>query len=80
MKKNIEIKGRIDRLRKQIDDLRYRYHVKNDPEITDHMYGSLMNELVALEQEYPEYQSGDSPTQRVAGIPLEKFDASQRNE
>jgi len=74
MKKTKDIKDRTERLRKQIDDLRYRYHVHNDPEVTDHMYNGLMDELVKLEQLYPKYITQDSPTQRVAGKPLEKFE------
>ena len=74
MKKTKDTKDRIERLRKQIDDLRYRYHVHNDPEVTDNMYNGLMDELVKLEQLYPKYITQDSPTQRVAGKPLEKFE------
>jgi len=71
-KRNI-IKNRVERLRSQIDDLRYRYHVLNDPEITDAMYEGLMNELRQIEEKYPEFRTPDSPTQRVAGKPLDKF-------
>ncbi len=66
-------KDRIAHLRAQIDDLRYRYHVLNDPEVTDMMYDGLMNELRVLEASYPELVVPESPTQRVAGKPLEKF-------
>ncbi len=65
---------KIERLREQIDDLRYRYHVLNDPEITDTMYDGLMNELRKIEEQHPELITPDSPTQRVAGKPLEKFE------
>ncbi|MFH0857728.1 MAG: NAD-dependent DNA ligase LigA [Candidatus Magasanikbacteria bacterium] len=71
MNKNLQ--ERVERLHKQIDDLRYRYHVQNDPEVTDKMYEGLMDELKKIEKEYPEYITKDSPTQRVAGKPLEKF-------
>ncbi len=64
---------KLQRLRAQIDDLRYRYHVLNDPEVTDAMYDGLMGELRALEDAYPELVTTDSPTQRVAGKPLDKF-------
>lgn len=67
-------KEKIIRLRDQINDLRYRYHVQNDPEVTDAMYDGLMNELRKLEAENPEFITPDSPTQRVAGVPLEKFE------
>lgn len=69
-----EVKNKVTRLRAQIDDLRYRYHVLNDPEVTDAMYEGLMDELRKIEQEHPEIITPDSPTQRVAGKPLEKFE------
>src|SRR3990167_1017727 len=69
-----ELKQRIEKLRAQIDDLRYRYHVLNDPEVTDAMYEGLMDELRKIEADHPELITPDSPTQRVAGVPLEKFE------
>lgn len=69
-----ELKQRVEKLRAQIDDLRYRYHVQNDPEVTDAMYDGLMDELRKIENEYPEIITPDSPTQRVAGKPAEKFE------
>ncbi len=69
-----ELIQRIQHLRAQIDDLRYRYHVLNDPEVTDAMYDGLMDELRRSEAEHPELVTPDSPTQRVAGVPLDKFE------
>ncbi|OGH69093.1 MAG: DNA ligase (NAD(+)) LigA, partial [Candidatus Magasanikbacteria bacterium RIFCSPHIGHO2_01_FULL_47_8] len=69
-----ELKEKVERLRAQIDDLRYRYHVLNDPEVTDAMYDPLMDELRKIEEDHPELVSSDSPTQRVAGKPAEKFE------
>ncbi len=71
MSSNLEIK--VKKLRAQIDDLRYRYHVLNDPEVTDAMYEGLMDELRKIEAEHPELVTPDSPTQRVAGKPLDEF-------
>jgi len=68
------LQNKIFRLRLQIDDLRYRYHVLNDPEITDAMYEGLMDELRKTEEQHPELITSDSPTQRVAGMPAEKFE------
>jgi DNA ligase (NAD+) len=68
-----EIKNRIEKLRYQIEDLRYRYHVLDDPKVTDDIYESLTRELKNLEGTYPEFKDLDSPTNRVAGKPLEKF-------
>ncbi len=67
------LKQRIKLLREQIDDLRYRYHVLNDPQVTDAMYEGLMDELRKIETQHPELVTPDSPTQRVAGKPSEKF-------
>ncbi|OGH88260.1 MAG: hypothetical protein A3J93_01930 [Candidatus Magasanikbacteria bacterium RIFOXYC2_FULL_42_28] len=71
MFKNLNQK--IEKLRSQINDLRYRYHVLNDPEITDAMYEGLVSELRKIESEHPELITPDSPTQRVAGKPSEEF-------
>lgn len=71
---NKEILKRINHLRSQIDELRYRYHVLNDPEVTDAMYEGLMDELKKIENEHPDLVTPDSPTQRVAGEPLDKFE------
>ncbi|MBI5729077.1 MAG: NAD-dependent DNA ligase LigA [Candidatus Magasanikbacteria bacterium] len=65
---------KVKRLRAQIDDLRYRYHVLNEPGITDAMYDGLMDELRKIEAEHPALAAPDSPTQRVAGRPAEKFE------
>ena len=69
----MNLTDRITKLRVQVDDLRYRYHVLNDPEVTDAMYEGLMSELRKIEQEHPELITPNSPTQRVAGEPLAAF-------
>jgi DNA ligase (NAD+) len=56
---------RVEALRKQIEHANYRYHVLDDPEITDAEYDCLMRELEALEAQHPELASSDSPTRRV---------------
>ncbi len=68
-----EAKIRMGKLADQITDLRYRYHVLNDPQITDDVYEDLTKELLLLEEQYPDLKSADSPTQRVGGKPLDKF-------
>ncbi|MBI5357852.1 NAD-dependent DNA ligase LigA [Candidatus Saccharibacteria bacterium] len=68
-----KVKDRIEKLRAQIDEYRYRYHVLDDPMITDEVYDSLTRELRVLEEEHPQFLSPDSPTQRVGGRPLDKF-------
>lgn len=66
-------KTRIEKLRQQIEDLRYRYHVLDDPKVTDDVYESLTRELKDLEAQFPEFLDELSPTSRVAGKPLDKF-------
>ncbi len=63
----------MEKLIDQIDEYRYRYHVLDDPMVTDEVYDSLTRELRALEEKYPEFLSPQSPTQRVGGKPLDKF-------
>lgn len=67
------VEKRAKQLREQINDLRYRYHVLNDPEVTDQMYEPLTEELKAIEAKHPELVTPESPTQRVAGQPLDGF-------
>ena len=68
-----EAKKRLEKLRLQIEDLRYKYHVLNDPNVTDDVYDSLGKELKDLEDAFPELSDPGSSTNRVAGKPLDKF-------
>ena len=68
-----EAKKRIEKLKKVINYHRYLYHVLNRQEISDAALDSLKHELYQLEKIYPEFITPDSPTQRVAGKPLEGF-------
>jgi DNA ligase (NAD+) len=68
-----EAKRRVEELRDLIDHHNWRYHVQDDPEISDAEYDELMRELRALEEEFPELIVPDSPTQRVGGAPSELF-------
>ena len=63
------VEGRTEELREQLDHHLYRYHVLDDPEISDAAYDKLYDELEALEEEHPELITPDSPTQRV-GAPV----------
>jgi len=69
-----EIKNRIEKLRAEITDLRYKYHVLNEPNVTDEVYDSLTRELKDLEEKYPEFRNPNSAVNRVAGAPLPKFE------
>lgn len=74
-----EAKKRAEKLREQIEDLRYRYHVLNEPGVTDDIKDSLEKELRALEIRFPELADPLSPTNRVSGKPLEKFEKVRHN-
>jgi DNA ligase (NAD+) len=69
-----EAKKRIEKLREVINHHRYLYHVLDKQEISDSALDSLKEELFNLEQKYPEFITPDSPTQRVEGLPLKKFE------
>ncbi len=60
-------------LREKIEDANYRYHVLDEPAITDADYDRLMRELEALESANPELRTPDSPTQRVGSAPSREF-------
>jgi len=64
---------RVVKLRQLIDYHRYQYHVLDQPEIADAAYDSLLRELSALEERYPDLVTPDSPTQRVGAEPLKQF-------
>lgn len=64
---------RIAKLRSLIDDYRYHYHVLDESIMSEAAADSLKHELVQLEEQYPELVTADSPTQRVAGVALDKF-------
>jgi DNA ligase (NAD+) len=58
-------------LRHQIEEANYHYYVQDNPVLTDAEYDQLMRELQHIEQEHPELQSIDSPTQRVGAGPVQ---------
>lgn len=68
-----EARKRIDELRKLINYHNHRYYVLDSPEISDAEYDELMKEIQSLEQEYPQFLTPDSPTQRVGAAPVEAF-------
>ncbi len=64
---------RIAVLCEEINRNNYLYYALDSPELTDAEYDALYRELAELEKEYPDLVTSDSPTQRVGGVPLEKF-------
>jgi DNA ligase (NAD+) len=71
--KTTTVEKRAAELRDLLDYHLYRYHVLDDPEISDAEYDRLYDELVALEEANPKLVTPDSPTQRVGAPPSEKF-------
>jgi len=68
-----DVQARIDELRSELNHHLYRYHVLDDPEISDAAYDRLFDELKALEDEHPDRITPDSPTQRVGAPASERF-------
>ncbi len=61
-------------LRAALEHHNHRYYVLDDPEVSDVEYDALLNELRDLEQDNPDLRTPDSPTQRVGGAVLERFE------
>ena len=78
MNKN-EIASRIEYLRKTLEYNSKLYYEKDAPEISDYEYDALFRELVQLEEENPELDSPTSPTKRVGGRALDKFEKFTHN-
>ncbi len=68
-----EARNRISKLRATIERHNYEYYVLDAPVVADRAFDELMNELKALEHQFPELITSDSPTQRVGGAPLSGF-------
>ena len=67
-------KERIEELVNLLNDANYRYYVLDDPQLPDFEYDRMLRELEILEAEHPEYVHSDSPTLRVGGEVLSKFE------
>ena len=70
----MNVKERIELLRSQLNHHAIKYYVYDQPEISDFEYDAMFDELKKLEEEHPEYDSPTSPTKRVGGMVLEKFE------
>ncbi len=73
MENNKQSLKEIQSLRQQIEDHNYRYHVLDEPSVTDAGYDRLFKRLQQLEQKFPQYITAESPTQRVGSKPLDGF-------
>ena len=70
-----EAKNRLEALKKEIAYHDRQYYVLDNPEISDYQYDGLMRELLAIEAQYPELLTADSPSQRVGGEALKQFES-----
>lgn len=68
-----EAKVRIAELSKIIENHNYNYYILAQPTISDYDFDMLLNELISLEKQYPEFIAADSPTQRVGGDITKEF-------
>ena len=67
------VRDRAARLRDQLNFHNVRYYVFDDPQIADGEYDTIFHELCAIEEQFPQLSTADSPTQRVGALPLEGF-------
>ncbi|RLT26374.1 MAG: NAD-dependent DNA ligase LigA, partial [Chloroflexi bacterium] len=70
----------VEELRTQIRYHEYRYYVLDAPELGDEQFDALVRELKALEEQFPELITPDSPTQRVSGEPSPAFGVVEHRE
>lgn len=70
----MEVKQRINELTDLLNDANYRYYVLDNPQMPDFEYDRLLRELEILEQDHPDLVRADSPTKRVGGAALSKFE------
>ncbi len=68
-----DAKKQIEQLRAKLNHHNYRYYVLAQPEISDYVYDRLLEQLIKLEQSYPEYHDPNSPSQRVGGAVTKNF-------
>ncbi|MER7572918.1 NAD-dependent DNA ligase LigA [Streptomyces sp. NPDC126514] len=75
-----EARDKHAKLAEQIEEHRFRYYVKDAPVVSDAEFDKLLRSLEALEEEYPELRTPDSPTQKVAGAYETEFTAVQHRQ
>lgn len=76
---NQQAREKIAELRKLLNQYGHEYYVLDNPSVPDAEYDQKMQELIKLEQDFPDWVTADSPTQRVGGEPLDAFQKVQHN-
>jgi len=71
---NKDIEKEAKRLQKELTDHSYRYHVLDDPVISDAEYDEMLTRLIEVETQFPQLSTPDSPTKRVGAPPLSAFE------
>ncbi len=66
-------KKRIEELSEELNKHNYHYYVLSDPKISDYEFDQMLDELIGLENKYPEFKNIDSPSQRVGGEVTKEF-------
>ncbi|SEH88814.1 DNA ligase (NAD+) [Halobacillus karajensis] len=74
-----EAQQQMEILKEQLEQYSYEYHTLDDPSVSDYEYDKKMQQLIKLEEEFPDLQTPDSPTQRVGGKPLDAFEKVQHD-
>ncbi len=69
-----DVRKKIESLRVELDNHNYLYYVKNSPVISDQEFDEMLEELIELENAYPEFIVDDSPSKKVGGTVAEGFD------
>lgn len=70
----MNVKDRIYELKSLLNKYNHEYYVLDNPSVSDQEYDALLHELIHLEEQNPEWITEDSPTKRVGGIVLDKFE------
>lgn len=76
MSDSATIQERIKQLSDEINRHNYYYYMLDDPKISDYDFDQLLQQLIDLERQYPEYVTPDSPTQRVGGTITKQFESA----
>ena len=75
----MNVKDKIEKLKKNLNQHNINYYVHDNPTISDSEYDLLLLQLEKLESEFPELETEDSPTKRVGGVALSEFNAIEHN-